>query len=333
MATARPRPAHRCAHLGAQERVAGDPARDDDRRHGLPLRRLERPLHEHVHDGALERGRDVADLGRDGLQAPRSPSGARPCPASLLLDRPPLGAVRIVGGCGCRALDGEARRARVAQEGRLQAAEGEIERAVRHPRPRERHGLRVSLLREPVDDGPAGVAEPEQARRLVERLARGVVAGAGDQPVDPFHRAEVERGVPARDYEGEGGERQLRRFEECGPDVPFEMVHGDERLAGRPGERLREGDADQERADQPGARRDGDGVDPRAGRLPPRRAPGRRSARCSRGGGARRARARRRRTRGGSPSGTTPRSRGRGGDPRRRRSPCRRRTSRSRGPS
>ncbi len=44
-------------------------------------------------------------------------------------------------------------------------------------------------------------------------------------------------------------------------DVAVQMVDGDQRQAMRPGERLRGGDADEQRADQPGPHRDGDRVD------------------------------------------------------------------------
>ena len=48
---------------------------------------------------------------------------------------------------------------------------------------------------------------------------------------------------------------------EEGGDVAVQMVDGDERQPPRPGERLRSGDADQERADKAGALRDADGLD------------------------------------------------------------------------
>ena len=47
----------------------------------------------------------------------------------------------------------------------------------------------------------------------------------------------------------------------------MQMVDGDQRQALRPRERLRRGDADEQRADQPGPRRDGDRVD--VGELDP----------------------------------------------------------------
>src|SRR5581483_7132687 len=85
-------------------------------------------------------------------------------------DRPLVGG----GEVGAAAL--ELVRRQVAdgvEERRLDAGEREIEAV--DARDREVVGLGVALAREPVDRGAARVAEPEQPRALVERLAGGVV--------------------------------------------------------------------------------------------------------------------------------------------------------------
>ena len=73
------------------------------------------------------------------------------------------------------------------QHGGLEAAEAEIEIAlqlrriavgVRQPRGRQRHRAIVAALGEPIDDRPARIAEPEQLRHLVVRLARRIVSRA-----------------------------------------------------------------------------------------------------------------------------------------------------------
>src|SRR5215213_7492670 len=69
--------------------------------------------------------------------------------------------------------DGVAQVADRVQQRRLQPAEAEVELTGRAAR--EVECLRVALAREPVDGRAAGVAEPEQAGALVERLAGGVV--------------------------------------------------------------------------------------------------------------------------------------------------------------
>src|SRR4029453_6759881 len=61
------------------------------------------------------------------------------------------------------------------EKGGLEPGEREVE--PRHPRDREGECLRVSLARHPVDPRAAGVAEAEQPRPLVERLAGRVVEG------------------------------------------------------------------------------------------------------------------------------------------------------------
>ena len=72
----------------------------------------------------------------------------------------------------------------------LEPGEREVVAVVEH-RARERDRVRVALAREPVDDGSAGIAEPEEARDLVERLARRVVDGLAEHPV-------VRRDPPSR---------------------------------------------------------------------------------------------------------------------------------------
>ena len=70
-------------------------------------------------------------------------------------------------------------------------------------------------------------------------------------------------------------ERRLERvrLEVQRGDVTLQVVDRDERQAARPGERLRRGEADEQRADEAGAARDGDAVDVVEAARPPRRAP------------------------------------------------------------
>ena len=70
-----------------------------------------------------------------------------------------------------------------------------------------------------------------------------------------------EQRVPAAREQAE--ERRLERIglEVERRDVALEVVDGDERQPARPGERLRRGEADEQRADEPGPLGDGDSLD------------------------------------------------------------------------
>jgi hypothetical protein len=75
----------------------------------------------------------------------------------------------------------------------------------------------------------------------------------------------VENCVAARDDEADGGHLRMARgevrFEKYGMDVPFEVIHGDERFVERQGKNFAVGHADKQRAGEAGALGDGDGVE------------------------------------------------------------------------
>ena len=102
-----------------------------------------------------------------------------------------------------------------------------------------------------IDRRPARIAQPEQLRHLVVRLPRRIVARPAEQLVDAGLGDEVEAGVAARDDQHHRRQRQLAVREHQRLDVAGQMVHGNDRQAARPGERLRERHADQQRPDQP----------------------------------------------------------------------------------
>ena len=94
-------------------------------------------------------------------------------------------------------------------------------------------------------------------------------------------------------------ERRLERvrLEVERGDVSVQVVDRHERQAARPGERLRGGEPDEERADQARALRDRDGLDVVERRASPRSSASRIDRRArARGAGARRPRGRRRRS-------------------------------------
>src|SRR3954451_23780950 len=98
--------------------------------------------------------------------------------------------------------------AHLVQQCGLHAREREVE--PRHARDREVEGLGVALAREPVDLRPARIAEPEQARALVERLA-GRVVERGPERLEGAVLAHVhEQRVPAASEQAE--KRRLERL-------------------------------------------------------------------------------------------------------------------------
>ena len=96
-------------------------------------------------------------------------------------------------------------------------------------RPRQLEGLGVAELGQPRQRRAAGIAEPEQLRRLVEGLAGGVVDGLAEQlvaaDVVDAHQLRVAAGHEQRD------ERKLGRIgdEERRQQVAFEVVHAEHR--------------------------------------------------------------------------------------------------------
>ena len=91
-------------------------------------------------------------------------------------------------------------------------------------------------LRRALDRRSARVAEAEQPPDLVERLARSVVDGLAEQPVGQVVAHLGKEGVPAGHDERDERERRLgvlglvRVEQPRRVDMPFEMVHADQRL-------------------------------------------------------------------------------------------------------
>ncbi len=134
----------------------------------------------------------------------------------------------------------------------LDAAEGESGRPVAHVGGREGDGAGIAGARDPLDGGAAREAEAEQLGHLVEGLARRVVAGLPDALVTARLARQVERGVPARDHQGEKRVGGGLTLQEGGVDVTLEVVDGHQGPPARVGDRLGRRAADEERADEPG---------------------------------------------------------------------------------
>ena len=151
-----------------------------------------------------------------------------------------------------------------------------------HARDREVVGRRVAVAREPVELAAARVAEPEQPRALVEGLAGGVVERRAEHVLVGVARGRRCSSVcpPLASRQRNGGSSGVRLEVERG-DVPVEVVDRHERQPPRPGDRLRRGEPDEQRADQARALRDRDAVDVVERRARLRRAPRARRARSS----------------------------------------------------
>ena len=226
--------------VGAQPAVGRHAAGDADAPRAEPPRRLERAIEQRLHDHALEARRNVGDLRRAAKRRRRPPAA----PSS---------------------------RADVPQHRGLQAAETEIDAAL--DRRRQQTGravgagaLRsacvmrgtgnvravVSLPRDPIDDRPAGIAEPEQLGHLVVRLARRVVPRAADQLVAPGCSERDTGSCGRRTRRAPPPAAAARRAASTSDSMwPARWCTGTSGMPRDQATRLRERHADQQRADEP----------------------------------------------------------------------------------
>ena len=153
---------------------------------------------------------------------------------------------------GGRCVAHRTRRPHEVSQGGLQAAETQVETvAVVRERPRQAMRPRVAAGGGGLDLGPAGIAEAEQARRLVEGLARRVVDRAA-QPFGVERAADVkQRRVAAAGHEPDTGLGQrLAVREPAGVEVGEDVVVADDRHAQHRRERLSRREPHEERADE-----------------------------------------------------------------------------------
>ena len=118
-------------------------------------------------------------------------------------------------------------------------------------------------LRQAVDRRAAGIAEAEQPRALVERLAGRVVERRAEH-VEPGVILDVEEErVAAACEQAEEGRLDRVGLEKERRDVAVQVIDRRQREPQRPRQRLRRGEPDEERPDQPGPARDRDALDVR----------------------------------------------------------------------
>ena len=150
------------------------------------------------------------------------------------------------------------------QHGRFQPAETEIRGVPFHLREREPDCAGISERSQFVDHRATGIAEAEQLGHFVEGLPRRIVARFAEKAVvEPFEYLK-QMCMAAADHQRECGKfhrfAALARFHHHRVNMALDMIHPDQRQAARKAQRFREGDADQERPDEPWALCHSDGA-------------------------------------------------------------------------
>ena len=129
----------------------------------------------------------------------------------------------------------------------LDPAETEIVGISFHSRPPEAHCFRISMGRKRIDHGPAGIPEHEHFRHFVVRFPGGIVARPSDARIAELLRAiragrlpalhRIEQRVSARDNQAQRGKfgstPRCLGFQQHRVDMPFQVIHCDERLSKR----------------------------------------------------------------------------------------------------
>jgi hypothetical protein len=155
------------------------------------------------------------------------------------------------------------------QQSRRRRGPGPVPVGVRHPR--NAKGIRaiVALPRQTVDDRAARIPEAEELGDLVIRLPRRIVARPAHQLVPAALPDEIQARMTARHHQHGGRQRQLAMLQDERLDVAGEVMDRHERNAVRPGDRLGEGHADEQRAHETRPLRDRDRAEvrPRHGSL------------------------------------------------------------------
>ncbi len=128
-------------------------------------------------------------------------------------------------------------------------------------RARQRHRLRVARLRQRLDARPAGIAEAQDLRGLVERLARRIVDRRREPAILAHAIDAQDLAMPARDEQQQIGEFEARVGEARGERMTLQMVDRDQRLARRHRQCLGGDQAHHHPADQPWPRGRGNRID------------------------------------------------------------------------
>ena len=145
------------------------------------------------------------------------------------LPRSPPEFPREVGAC---AFDRAPRARTIVSTAVLSPLKLKFEIAAREHRARQPEAPRAALLGQPRERGPAGVAQAEQLRGLVERLAGGVVDASRRAACSRRHRATRMSWVwPPETSSATNGNAGARIGQQRRKQMAFEVVDADHRHA------------------------------------------------------------------------------------------------------
>ena len=216
-----PAPGGFVTQSGAQPSVGEDTTTTPDGRDTRLLHRVERLLHEDVHDGLLDGGCHV---------------GAR---------RQSIVVSRLL---------------EIGDDRGLEPREREVERTI-PKRPREHNRGRVAIFRLGVDGRSSGVSEADESGEFVERLPRGVVDRRAKRLVVAPVAHVDDLAMAAGCKENHGRRFVRREFETGGVEMALHVVDAVERLLERPRQRFAEGESHHQRSDQTRTLGRSDGVE------------------------------------------------------------------------
>jgi putative nucleotidyltransferase with HDIG domain len=129
----------------------------------------------------------------------------------------------------------------------------------------ERKGDRggISVSRQRIDPGAAGITQTQQLGDFVEGLAGCVVERGAHVPV-AFAMGDIEVGVAAGNHQSQSSGTRIEGFtlsQQNGMNVALKVVHRDQRFLQGESQRLGVSDSHQQRARQAGALGDRDGIE------------------------------------------------------------------------
>ena len=142
----------------------------------------------------------------------------------------------------------------------LEAGEREMRLGRSLQRSRQRHD-RLPQRRRLLDVRPAGKAQAQQLRGLVERLARGIVDRRRDPAIAADALDQQQLAMPARHQQQQIGKGEVRIGQPRAERMPLQMIDRDERLARRMRQRLAGDEPHHHAADQPRPCRRRDRID------------------------------------------------------------------------
>lgn len=232
------------------------PARHQHRPRASALHCGKRLLHQAADHGSLKARDQIQHLRGQQARCAQLGDPLRRCPCGVRDRQPPL---------SCRSQ--HAVPLQMTQDRRLDPGKRKINvrrMGVRHPtmpyrRKPERHRLRIAQRRQRIDPWATRIRQPEQLSYLVKRLARCIVHRAPQRTVSKYPACplrQIQVRVAPRNHQCHHRRRSLRQqlrrtLHQHSIDVPFQVIHCQQRLPERKGQRLRIRNPHQQRPRQP----------------------------------------------------------------------------------